>query len=575
MADKAAVFLNMIRRDRRGRLKVYLGYAAGVGKTYQMLLEGHRLKQEGIDVVIGVVETHGRKETERLVEGLEAVPRRKIDYHGISVEEMDLDAVLSRRPKVVLVDELAHTNAPGVRNTKRYQDVEDLLDAGINVIATLNVQHLESLFDTVERMMGVKVRERVPDSILAEADQVVNVDLSAEDLHKRLKAGKIYPLDRVKTALENFFQNHHLEQLRELTLREAASQIDFRRREAEGQSVKGAVDQVMVCLDARGPENAALLRYGSRLAGRLNRNWYAVYVQSLNEGPTVIDALRQRMLAETLTLANQLGATVFTLKGEDIADTLARFAAEYRVGHIILGKPHRRPFWNRFFRREDVAGGLMRRTSGTTLILIDTRAGASTPEAEEAPEHAAATAADGGRQAERLRLSDHLDAGGIRIWEESITKDQAMRELLRAIVSANPHLDEEALLKSLQDREKQGSTFLNEGVALPHARVAGIDRPYAALGISHGGILDAYTENPIEAVFLLLSPVDGHRSHLQLLSVVGRMMLNRTLRGRLRKERDGEDIRRILADFEAAREAPEERGRAQGQADAPVGPVFK
>src|SRR5512138_1680159 len=196
-------FLRMIRRAERGRLKVYLGYGAGVGKTYQMLLEGHRLKDEGIDVVVGLVETHGRKETAALVEGLEVVPRRRQEYRGVVLDEMDRDAVLARKPQVALIDELAHTNVPGGLNPKRYEDVQDLLDAGIHVISTVNIQHLESLYDTVEGAVHVKIRERIPDTVLAEADQIVNVDLATEDLRKRLAEGKIYPADRIGTALGN------------------------------------------------------------------------------------------------------------------------------------------------------------------------------------------------------------------------------------------------------------------------------------------------------------------------------------------------------------------------------------
>src|SRR5437868_7368982 len=198
-------FLSLIRQQQRGRLKIYLGFAAGVGKTYEMLQEAHRLKRQSVDVVVGVAETHGRTETAALMQGLEQVARRRIEYRGVVLEEMDLDALLARRPKVALVDELAHTNAPGSRNAKRYQDVEELLWAGINVISTLNIQHLESLYDLVERATGVKVKERIPDYVLGMADQIVNVDLSAEDLRERLTAGKVYPAERVERALTNFF----------------------------------------------------------------------------------------------------------------------------------------------------------------------------------------------------------------------------------------------------------------------------------------------------------------------------------------------------------------------------------
>jgi two-component system sensor histidine kinase KdpD len=373
--DKALSFLQLIRRSQRGKLKVYLGYGPGVGKTYQMLLEGQRLKQEGIAVVVGLVETHGRAETAKLIEGLEVVPRRQVLYRGIILEEMDLDAVLARHPEVVLVDELAHTNVPGSENAKRYQDVQDLLAAGIHVITTLNIQHLESLYDTVENLVGVKVHERLPDSILAEADEIVNVDLGPEDLQQRLREGKIYPLERVQTSLDNFFKRGNLNELRELAFRELASQIDLKRRSAAPEQEHGtAPDQVMVCLSSRGPNSAGLLRYGSRLAGRLNRNWYAVYVQRPMESPTAIDATTQRYLLETLTLANTLGAIVFTYKGEDIVDTILHFAREYRVGHIVIGRPGPMSWWKRILGRKTVVEQLILKAHGLTVVVVDAKA---------------------------------------------------------------------------------------------------------------------------------------------------------------------------------------------------------
>src|SRR3982750_3002647 len=226
-------FLQLIRRQEHGRLKVYLGSAAGVGKTYAMLREGQRLKKQGVDVAIGFVETHGRAETAEQIGDLEVIPPRTIDYRGVTLREMDLDAILERRPTVCLVDELAHTNAPGSRHGKRYQDVEDLLRAGIHVITTVNVQHLESLYDAVERATGVKVKERLPDTVLAEADQIVNVDVSAEDLVERLKSGKIYPPERAERALEHFFTAPNLTRLREIALTEMAHLIDRRNRRAQ------------------------------------------------------------------------------------------------------------------------------------------------------------------------------------------------------------------------------------------------------------------------------------------------------------------------------------------------------
>ncbi len=372
-ANRADSFLRMIRRSRRGRLKIYLGYCAGVGKTWQMLEEAYRLKREGLDVVVGLVETHGRAETAALIEGLEVIPRRRQEYRGIMIEEMDVDAVLARKPEVALVDELAHTNIPGSRNAKRYEDVQDLLSAGIHVISTLNLQHVESLYDTVEKIAGIKVRERLPDSVIADADEIVNVDLTTEDLRKRLEEEKIYPKERIDTALASFFRKTNLEQLRELTLRELALQIDLRSRETSEPEIPATPDQVMVCLSSRGPNSEKLLRYASRLAGRLNRNWYAVYVQTPSEAPTLIDSHTQSILSGTLTLAKELGAMVFTYKGEDIPETILRFAKEYRVGHIVIGSPGAQPTWKRILGKKNIVERLIEDAGGIIIVVLDTR----------------------------------------------------------------------------------------------------------------------------------------------------------------------------------------------------------
>jgi two-component system sensor histidine kinase KdpD len=341
-------FLSLIRNQRRGRLKVYLGFAAGVGKTYEMLQEGQRLKRQGVDVAIGIVETHGRVDTAAQIGELEQIPRRKIEYHSVVLQEMDLDAILERRPTVVLVDELAHTNAPGSRNVKRYQDVAELLHAGINVISTLNVQHLESLHDIVEQATGVKVKERIPDHVISAADQLVNVDVSAEDLRERLQAGKVYPKERIDTALENFFTFANLTRLRELAMGEIVYRLDRSRLLQDGGSEVGGIDRVMVCLSSRGPDPAALLRKTSRIAERLGAPWYAVYVQLPRESLESIDAATQRRITNSLTLAQELGGTPLTFKGSDLVETIRAFAKEYGITHIVLGRPNR-PWYRRWF----------------------------------------------------------------------------------------------------------------------------------------------------------------------------------------------------------------------------------
>jgi two-component system sensor histidine kinase KdpD len=343
-------FLALIRQQQRGRLKIYLGFAAGVGKTYEMLQEGHRLKRQGVDVVLGVVETHGRAETAALVADLEQLPRRKIEYRGVVLEEMDLDALLARRPHIALIDELAHTNAPGSRNAKRYHDVEEALRAGINVVSTLNIQHLESLYDMVEKATGVKVKERVPDYILAMADQLVNVDISAEDLRERLAAGKVYPKERIDTALRHFFTQANLTRLREFALEEIAHRLDRRRSDENGEPAKGSSERVMVCLSSKSPNAEKLLRKGARLADRLKAPWYAVYVKTPREELDRIDAATQRHIYNTLTLTQQIGGTPMEFKGADVVSTIAAFVKEYGITHVVMGRSGQ-PWYRRLFRQ--------------------------------------------------------------------------------------------------------------------------------------------------------------------------------------------------------------------------------
>jgi two-component system sensor histidine kinase KdpD len=368
---KPELFLDLIRRQQRGRLKIYLGFAAGVGKTFDMLQEGNRLRKRSIDVVIGFVETHGRAETIAQIGEVEQVPRRRIEYHGIVLEEMDVDALLARHPTIALVDELAHTNAPGSRNPKRYQDVEELLRAGISVITTLNIQHLESLHDIVQQATGVRVKERIPDYVVTMADQIVNVDLSAEDLRERLQAGKIYPADRIATAMDNFFAPEKLTQLRELAMEEIAFRLDRRRQQEEqrtGEAATGSA-RIMVCLSSRSPHAAALLRKAARLADRLGAPWYAVYVQTPREAPEQIDATTQRLIGNTLDLARQLGGTSLAFKGAGLVSTIAAFVQEYGITHIVLGRS-RQPWYRRWFG-QSVLDNLLQAIPGVDVIVVD------------------------------------------------------------------------------------------------------------------------------------------------------------------------------------------------------------
>ena len=360
-------FLELVERAKRGRLKLYVGFAAGVGKTYRMLQEAHELRRRGVDVVVAFVEPHGRAETAALVQGLEVVPRRRMEYRGVVVEEMDLDAARVRRPTVAVVDEIPHTNAPGSLNRKRYQDVLALLDAGINVIGAMNVQHLESLNGLIERATGVAVRETVPDSFLKQADQVVNLDLAVEDLQERLRAGKIYAPEKIPWALENFFKDQNLATLRELALREVAESLD-RAGVAKGAPELKASGRVMVCLASNPPRAKLLLSRGSRMAGRLNTDWFVVYVETPQEAPNLIDSEAQRHLLANMDKAKELGAEVVRVKSDDPAQALLDFARAHGVAHVIVGRSLQ-PWWKQVLRGS-VLTRLLREGSDFDLQVV-------------------------------------------------------------------------------------------------------------------------------------------------------------------------------------------------------------
>jgi two-component system sensor histidine kinase KdpD len=364
---RAEDFLELVERARRGRLKLYVGFAAGVGKTFRMLEEAHDLRRRGVDVVVGFVETHGRADTAALIEGLEVVPRRGVEYRGVAVEEMDLDAVLARKPQVAVVDEIPHTNAPGSRHRRRWQDVLALLDAGINVIGALNVQHLESLGGLIERATGVVVRETVPDNFLKQADQVVNLDLAVEDLQERLRAGKIYAAEKIPWALENFFKDQNLSTLRELALREVAESVDRAGAARRLPEVKTA-DRVMVCLASNPPRAKTLLSRASRMAGRLNTDWFVVYVETPKEAPEMIDSEAQRHLLANIDKAKELGGQVVRLKSDDPAQAILDFARTHDVAHIIVGRSLQ-PWWSQVLRGSVVVR-LLREATDFDLHVI-------------------------------------------------------------------------------------------------------------------------------------------------------------------------------------------------------------
>lgn len=339
----AETLLAKLQEGERARLRVYIGAAPGVGKTYQMLEEAHLLRKQSIDVVIAVIETHKRADTEALIGDLETVPLREIEYRGVTLKEMDLEAVIARQPAVAIVDELAHTNVPGSKHRKRYEDVLELLQAGISIITAVNVQHLESLNDAVARTTGVSVRETIPDSVLQRADEVVNVDVSVDTLRTRMRQGKIYGVEKIEQSLNNFFRKGNLSALRELALRQVAEDQaskahDYREREGLEQAV--IPEKVMVCITSRGNAKK-LLRIGSRIAGRLASDWYAVYVETPREEPGRIDPKDHNTLMENVRLAEGLGAQFIRLKSAQVADALIEFAQREGITHVIFGQSAR------------------------------------------------------------------------------------------------------------------------------------------------------------------------------------------------------------------------------------------
>lgn len=328
-------------------LRVYIGAAPGVGKTWQMLEDAHALKRQGIDIVIAVLETHGRAETAALTDGLERVPMRRIDYREVTLDEMNVDAVIARAPQVAIVDELAHTDVPGSKNRKRYEDVLELLNHGISVITAVNIQHIESLNDVVARTTGVRVRETVPDYFFRRADEVVNVDVSVDTLRTRLRQGKIYGVEKIEQSLNNFFRKGNLSALRELALRQVAQDQatrahDYREREGLDQAV--IPEKVMVAIASRGSAKK-LLRTGSRIAGRLASDWYAVYVETPGEEMGRIKPEDYALLQENIQLARELGARVVKLKARNVADALIDFARREGITHVIFGQTSRTR-WN-------------------------------------------------------------------------------------------------------------------------------------------------------------------------------------------------------------------------------------
>ncbi len=327
--------------SKKGKLKIYIGMSAGVGKTYRMLQEAHQLMGDGVDVRIGYIETHNRRETQELVDGLPIIPRREVFYKGKRLEELDVQAILLMQPQVVLIDELAHSNIPGSKNEKRWQDVLDVLDAGINVISAINIQHIESINEDVKGITGIEVQERVPDKMLQIADEVVNIDLPADELIRRLREGKIYDHSKVQQALTNFFQPDKILQLRELALKEVAGQVERKvDHSIEYKKNPFRHERFLACISSNPEIAQRIIRKTARLASYYNSHWYVLYVQTPNESFDKIPLDKQRHLINNFKNATELGAEIIQLKENNIASGIRNVIEKNNITTVCLGKPH-------------------------------------------------------------------------------------------------------------------------------------------------------------------------------------------------------------------------------------------
>lgn len=333
-------FLELIRQSRRGKFKIYIGMSAGVGKTYRMLQEAATLLRNGVDIKIGYIETHNRAETQTLLSGLPVIPRRKLFYKGKELEELDVQAILNLHPEVVIVDELAHTNIEGSKNEKRWQDVMDILDAGINVISAVNIQHIESLQEEIKEITGIDVAERIPDRVLQQADEVVNIDLTADELVTRLKEGKIYTPDKIAVAMKNFFQAEKILQLRELALKEVASQVERKIETELPRNGHLRSERFMACISSNHVVAKKVIRKTARLAAYYNSKWLLLYVQTPKEDGDKIGLASQRHLINNFKMATELGGEVIKIKQTNIAKAIIHTAEEKKITTICIGKPH-------------------------------------------------------------------------------------------------------------------------------------------------------------------------------------------------------------------------------------------
>ncbi|MDP4221073.1 MAG: PTS sugar transporter subunit IIA [Bacteroidota bacterium] len=528
----ASDLIERIKYSKEAPLRIYLGGSPGVGKTYRMLRDGNGLLKNGIDVVVGYVESHGREETDAQIENLEVIPKKTILYRGKEFSEMDTEAVIRRKPQVALVDELAHTNTPGSIHEKRYQDIEDLLAAGIAVFSTCNVQHLESVHDTVEQLTGVEVKERVPDTFFALAKEIIMVDVSVEELQERLLAGKIYKPEKVQHALHNFFTHANISLLREMALREVANDLEQKDKEIRRSTGKTSSEKVMVAIADR-EDSKTLIRYGSRMAGRINAKWFAVYIE-----PTASKPQKPNVLEDNFRLAKLLGAQVIHLRGKDIADTLINFAHEEGITQIILGAT-RRSWWKKFISGS-VVGGLLKSVGEIAVHVFPLKS----------EEHKEQTA-----QPIALHLTDIIKPEHILTGIESVhSVEQTISLLIDHLIVMNPDLSRfrNEISDLIMTRERLMSTFLESGIAIPHA--AGFEQIndiYAVMALTPNGVTSLGRDQKAYIVLLFLSPEVGKSNHLKFLGAIASVFVDQTTVREISGARSAQEAYDLISKIES------------------------
>ncbi len=548
MTDTLSVedLLHEIKYAEETPLRIYLGAAPGVGKTYRMLQDGYAMRARGVDVVVGYIEPHDRKETIDQIKDLEIIPPKRIEYKGVVLQELDVDAVIARKPQLVLVDELAHTNATGSRHEKRYEDIEDLLAAGIAVFSTCNVQHLESVHDMVERMTGVKVQERVPDTFFALAREMIIVDISPDELQERMRQGKIYPLERIERSLSNFFTHSNISMLRELALRELANDVEQKdkdkRRETNAPGAASSGEKVLVAVPAT-EEAARLIRQGSRMAGRMNAKWIVAFVET--NGITQTEEAEAK-LRESFSFARSLGATVVQLRGERIAATLIDFARAEGVTQIVIGATQR-AFWKRLLSRS-VVGELLSIAGEIGVMVVPLKPDTDDSERPLAPVSGAS------HSEQRVRITDYISPNCILANLTSVTTvEQTIAVLIDLLIQRNAGLAPRRgeIHDLIMRRERLMSTFLDTGIAIPHA--AGFSATsdiYAIMALTPQGVVSLGRDQKAQSVVLFLSPEVGRANHLKFLAAIANVFIDKTTTREIASMPSAEDAWQFIRKLE-------------------------